>query len=193
MSLNKLMISVAMIKDRTPIHGNIDEKLIYPDIKVAQDMYIHPILGSALFNKLLTDIDGGTLAGDYKTLVDNFIVDALVWYTLMSLPQTLSYQFWNKGIVRKQGEDTETTMDELLDLSNTFRNRAEFYANRLKLYLKQEAPTKFPEYINPGNRLDDIHPLNKAFTLPVYLGDDECRPKSYEQMYQGNKPNCDCD
>jgi hypothetical protein len=182
-----------MIKERTAIHGNIDPKMIYPDIKVAQDMYIHPVLGSALYNKILSDIGAGTLAGNYKNLVDVFIVDALIYYTLMILPQTISYQFWNKGVVRKQGVDTELpSMSDLVDLSNNYKNRAEFYSNRLRLYLKQNAASMFPEYLNPGNGVDDMNPQNKSFTLPVYLGDDCGCGKSYEEKYQGNKPNC-CD
>jgi hypothetical protein len=193
MSLNILLISDTMIKERTAIHGNIDPKMIYPDIKVAQDMYIHPVLGSALYNKILSDIGADTLTGNYKNLVDVFIVDALIYYTLMILPQTISYQFWNKGVVRKQGVDTELpSMSDLVDLSNNYKNRAEFYSNRLRLYLKQNAATMFPEYLNPGNGIDDMNPQNKSFTLPVYLGDDCDCGKSYEERYQGNKPNC-CD
>jgi len=113
-----------MIKERTSIHGNIDPKLIYPDIKVAQDMYIHPILGTALYNKLLSDINGSGPTGEYKTLIDKYIADTLIWYTLSELPQNISFQFWNKGVVRKQGENTELpSMSELIDLSNRYKNR----------------------------------------------------------------------
>jgi hypothetical protein len=194
MSKNILLISDAMIVERTAVHGNVDPKLIYPDIKVAQDMYIHPILGTALYNKLQTDINStGTTTGDYKILLDDYIADALIYYTLVSLPMTMSYQLWNKGIVRKQGENTELpSMTELVSISDMFKHRAEFYANRLQLYLKQNAATKFPEYINPGSGIDDMHPSNKSFTMPVFLGDDDCGYKSLEERYQGNKPNC-CD
>lgn len=192
MSLNILMVSDEMIKDRTQIHGNIDPKLIYPDIKVAQDMYIHPILGTGLYDKILTLIDaGGPPAGVYKTLLDNFIIDTLMWYTLSALPITLSFQFWNKGVVRKQGVDTELpSMTELIDLQNTYKNRAEFYANRMRLYLKQNAAVSFPEYLNPGDGLDTINPENKSFTNPVFLGGECAVGRSYEEMYQGNRNGC---
>lgn len=193
MSVNTLLISDVMIKDRTAIHGNIDPKLIYPNIKVAQDMYIHPILGTALYNKLQTDIAGVGPTGNYKTLIDMYIVDALMYYTLMELPVSLSYQFWNKGVVRKQGVDTELpSMSELLDLSNKYRNFAEFYANRLRLYLKQNASVMFPEYINPGSGVDDINPSHKTFTMPVWLGGDGDCGQTFEERYQGNNPTC-CD
>jgi len=193
MSLNILIISDTIIKERTSIHGNIDPKLIYPDIKAAQDMYIHPILGSALYDKLLSDINGAGLTGVYKTLVDNYVVDTLIYYTLAELPTTIAYQFWNKGVVRKLGDDTELpSFDELISLQNKYKQRAEFYGNRLRLYLKQNAATSFPEYLNPGNGVDTINPENKTFTMPVYLGDACEGYKSYEEKYQGNKTNC-CD
>ena len=177
---NILLISDVMIKERTAIHGNIDPKLIYPDIKVAQDMYILPVLGSALYFKLQeliisNDINDGAYAA-YKTLMDIYIVDALIYYCLSELPTTISYQFWNKGVMRKQGLDTDLpSMSDLIDLSNKYRNRAEFYANRLKRYLQQTATaTVLPEYINPGNGIDTINPDQKTFTIPIYLGGDDC-------------------
>jgi hypothetical protein len=193
MSRDILMISDNMFKERTTAHGNIDPKLLYPDIKAAQDMYIHPILGTALYDKLLADISSTGPTGDYKTLLDRYIVDSLIYYTLAELPMTISYQFWNKGVVRTSGDNAELpTMSELTDISNHFQKRAEFYANRLRLYLKQNASTKFPEYINPGSGVDDMNPANKVYTCPVWLGDDECSGKTYEEKYQGNKPKC-CD
>ena len=181
MSENILLISDTMIKERTAIHGNIDPKLIYPDIKVAQDMYIMPLLGTALYNKLLVIISDGTISSNaqlinYKNLVDKYLVDALMYYTLSELPTTISYQFWNKGVVRKQGQDTDLpSMSELIDLSNKYKNRAEFYAQRLRLYVVQNAGSPngwFPEYLNPGSTIDTVTPEQRAFTMPVYLGED---------------------
>lgn len=175
-----------MIKERTAIHGNIDPALLYPDIKVSQDMYIQPVLGSALFDKLQTLVDTGdinlTENADYYNLISKFIADALMYYTLSALPTTISYQFWNKGVVRKYGEETELpSMSELIDLSNMYKNRGEFYANRLKVYLMQNASLKFREYLNPGSGIDTVYPDRDSFTMPVYLGDeetDDCRCKN---------------
>lgn len=178
MSENILLISDLMIKERTAIHGNIDPKLIYPDIKVAQDMYILPILGTGLYNKLQTIISDGSISSNpansnYKGLIDKYLVDALMYYTLAELPTTISYQFWNKGVMRKQGENTDLpTMSELIDLSNKYKNRAEFYAERLKMYIIQNAPAMFPEYLNPGSTVDTITPEQRSFTMPIYLGDE---------------------
>ncbi len=61
MSLNTLFISVQNIKDRSGLHANVDEKLVLPEIKTAQDMYILPALGSALYNRLQAGITANNL------------------------------------------------------------------------------------------------------------------------------------
>ncbi len=192
MSLNILLVSDSMVKERTVIFGNIDPKMIYPDIKVAQDMYILPILGSALFDKLQTDISNSAIAGNYKILLDKFIVDCLIYHVLADLTNSVSFQITNKGVIRKTGDNSEpASMSELIDIANKHRNVAEFYATRLIKYLKQNAAELFPEYLNPGNGIDTIRPEHSAFTMPVFLGDDDCcSHKSYEERYQGNNPKC---
>lgn len=196
MSLNVLLVSDTMIKEHTVIHGNIDPKLIYPDIKVAQDMYIKPLLGSALFDKLQSIISDGTITtapanANYKTLMDKYIVDALIYYTLTDLPTTISYQFWNKGMVRKQGDNTQLpSMSELIDISNKYRQRAEFYTNACRLYLRQNAAIMYPEYLTPGSGVDTVRPERETYTMPIYLDDDKCDHRTYEQKYQGNNPSC---
>jgi hypothetical protein len=182
MSLDILLISVDILKERTNIHGNVDEKLIYPDIKYAQDNYILPLLGTALFSKLQTLISASTITdagnSNYKLLMDRYIVDAMIYYTLAELQVSASYQLWNKGVQRKGGVDTETpSMSELVDMHNRYKNRAETYANRLKDYLRAHASaTNCPEYLNPGSTADTITPEQRAFTLPIFLDDDKCNP-----------------
>lgn len=174
MSSNILLISDTIIKERSIVHGNTDPKLIYPDIKVAQDMYVLPILGTALYNVLQTCVNSNDWTGkaDYQTLLNTYVIDTLINYTLSELPLS-SFQFWNKGLLRKTGLDTETpSMSELVDIANRFKNRGEWYGQRLRLYLIENAPTKFSEYLQPGTGIDTIRPDNAAFTMPVYLGDD---------------------
>lgn len=183
MSKNVLLLSEDILKDRTSIHGNVDPKLLFPEIKAAQDMYIHPILGTALYDRIIDDVDAsGTTTGIYKTLLDDYIVDALLYYVLSGLPDAISFQFWNKGVVRKTGDNTELpSMSDLADISNKYRIRAEWYAERLNKYLKQNS-SAFPEYESPGDGLDTITPESSSYTMPIYLGGYSC--------YSLDKNNC---
>lgn len=175
MSKNKLLVSADMVKDRTGIHTNIDEKLLFPTIKFCQDMFIHPILGSALFNKIITDVPNVT--GDYKTLLDDYIIDPLAWYILSESVTDISYQMWNKGVVRKSGDNSENpSPDELQMIRDKYRVRAEWYGERLRTYLiATSTASVLPEYFNGNTELDDINPQGNSFTMPIYLGDTvEC-------------------
>jgi len=170
MSTNILLIGDQIIKERTGLHDNLDAKLLYPEIKIAQDRYIHPLLGTALFNKILTDYAAQTLAGNYLALKNNYIVDALVYYTLAELPEILSFQFYNKGLLRKNEDNaTQPSLQEIIMMGDKYKDRAEYYGNRLRLYLRQNYPL-FPEYNNPGSGVDTVFPTNRAYTSPVYLG-----------------------
>lgn len=175
MSANVLLISAEMIKDRTAVHTNIDEKLMFPTIKVCQDMYIHPLLGTTLYNKIVTEVAAASITGTYKTLLDDYVIDCLCWYVLSKMAIDISYQFWNKGVVRKQGDSTELpASDELEQIRNEYRMRAEWYGQRLKNYLQTKASATFiPEYLT-NTSCDDIPPENNAFTMPVWLGEEYC-------------------
>jgi hypothetical protein len=199
MSKNTLFISVQSIKDRTGLHANVDEKLVLPEIKTAQDMYILPALGSALYNELQTAVDSATYTQLQTTLLDDYIVDALIYFVMSELPQGLSFQFYNKGLLRKTGENQESpSMQDMIDVANRYKARAEFYKQRLIKYLKQNN-SLYPNYLNFGSGIDSIKPDNEGYTVSMYLGDACCnddytddgkRRKTFEERYQGNIGCC---
>lgn len=192
MSLNILFISSDTIKERSGLHYNVDEKLIKPEIKTSQDMYILPALGSALYNRLQDGISCNNLTCDEKTLLDDYVADTLVNYVLSELPQGLSFQFYNKGLVRKSSDNTDIpSMQDLIDIANRYRARAEFYKQRLIKYLKQNQ-TLYPLYLNFGAGIDAIQPDNDAYRASIWLGDDYCckGERTFKELYQGNNPKC---
>lgn len=191
---NTLFISVSTIKERSGLHANVDDKLVLPEVKTAQDMYIHPLLGTGLYERLQDGIVANNLTADEVALLDNYITDTLVYYVLSELPTGLSYQFYNKGLVRKTSDNTDQPqMQDLLDISARYRKRAEFYAERTVKFLKQNAAQgKYNLYLNPGSGLDAIHPDNSAYSTTIYLGDCEgCGSgMSFEEKYQGQTGFC---
>ncbi len=104
---NILFIGATAIKERTSVHSNIDDKLIMPEIKTCQDMYILPALGTALYVKLQTGIENATLSNVETALLNDYVTDALVYYVLSELPVGLSFQFYNKGLVRKTSDNSD--------------------------------------------------------------------------------------
>jgi hypothetical protein len=196
---NTLFISVNTIKERTGLHSNVDDKLILPEIQTAQDMYILPLLGSNLYERLQNGIVADDLNADEVTLLDDFVTTTLMYFVLSELPVGLSYQMFNKGIMRKTSDHgLNPDMQELIDVANRYRSRAEFYKQRTIKFLRQNAASgKYPQYVNFGVGIDKIRPERDAYQASMWLGDDinynSNHPISFEEKYQGQFgicPNC---
>jgi hypothetical protein len=172
------IILPSVVKERMSLHDNVDDKLIYPEILAVQDMFILPLLGSNLFNKIMADITAGTLTGDYKTLVDDYLVQCVCNYVMSELPEVLNYQFWNKGVSQKTVENSkEPSMSEMYSIVAKYKSRAEHYSKITRMYLLQNARSKFPEYLNFNAGVDIIFPDRTSYTCPIYLGDESEAPR----------------
>lgn len=168
----------SVIKERMSLHENVDDKLIYPEIMNVQEMYVLPLLGSNLYKKMMTDIAAGSLSGNYKTLMDDYLLMAICNWVMSELPLTLNYQYWNKGVSQKTVENAEQpTMSELYSLVARYKSRAEHFASRARKYLVQNAAAMYPEYLTLTPGVDQIAPDRQQYTSSIYLGDESDMPR----------------
>lgn len=169
MSRNTLLISPQTVKDRSVVHKNVDDSLIYPEIKIAQDMKIVEALGTNLLERLQDGIDNNDLTPDETTLLNDYVVDCMVQFTLAGLPVGSSYQFFTKGVLRRSNENSELpSMSDMLSVAAQYDNRGEFYRQRLINYLNTNC-SLFPQYTACGN---DINPNSSGYSVSCWLGDD---------------------
>ena len=141
-----LFISEEKLKDSTAINMNVDVELLLPYVLQAQRIYCEPKLGSPLYQKLEAEITAGTLAGAYKTLVDDYIGDMLPhWSFYMCIP-FLRFKIENSNIFSKTSETgTALSTEEAQHLREEVRNTAEYYTERLIDYVTNNL-SSFPEY-----------------------------------------------
>lgn len=176
-----LFIEPKNIYERSSLHKNVDSKMIIPEIKASQEIYLLPVLGTALYERLQDGIENSNLTADELTLLTEYIRDPLIHFVMAELSQSLSYQLWNKGLTRKTTENAENvSSSQIEDFYNKYKNRAEWYLERLIRYLIQEAGTgsKFQEYINPGSRVDTFVPKKSAYQIGIYLGNTNTRQQN---------------
>lgn len=170
MSLNILFITETLVKSRTAISDAIDGKQILPVIKLAQDKFILPALGSGLYNRLQEGIDIGNLSQDEKNLLDNYITDTLLWFTIGEMVISTSFQFFSKGVLQKGAEESNTPSKGQLELlERKYMSNGEFYKQRLIDYLRENS-TMFEQYLQYGDGFDAIAPQIQAYTSPIFLG-----------------------
>ena len=167
-----LFISEDKLKKSTTINGNVDVELLRPYMKVAQDLHVWTKLGSRLYEHLQDLITNDTIGlpanANYKTLIDDYIQDALVHWTLYEAIPFLGYKIMNKDIVRQTSETSQTApFEEVNFLRNTVMNTAEWYTERLIDYLC-ENNSLFPEY--NSNSGADVRPSKENFYSGMNLG-----------------------
>lgn len=177
-----IFISEAYLKDSSIINENVDPKVLLPNIKIAQDIYIQPVLGTQLYLAMATKVNASSVTGVYKTLMDDYIQPALREWTIYESGPDILFRFMNKAITTNSGENSQpidkVTMDAILE---RFKNRAEWYCKRLQQFLCANS-TDYPEYNNNPNA-DDIQSQADTFTSPMYLGEgDDCNDAYVNDM-----------
>jgi hypothetical protein len=156
MAKKALFISVAELKKKSIIDGNVDSDKILQFVEVAQDTHIQNYLGTDLYNKLQSEIVAGTLSGNYLSLLNDYIKPMLIWYSQATILPFLLFQVKNGGVYKHSSENSETiNKDELDYIIQRTRDNAEFYTKRFLDYICANS-TLFPEYLTNSN--GDMYP-----------------------------------
>ena len=160
MAKKALFISVDDLKKKSIIDGNVDSDKILQFVEVAQDTHIQNYLGTDLYNKLQADIVASTLAGDYLSLVNDYVKPMLIWYSQATyLPFSL-FQVKNGGVSKHSTDNAENvSKDELEYIIQRCRDNAEFYTKRYLDYMCANS-TLYPEYLSNSN--GDMYPDKDA-------------------------------
>ena len=179
-----LFISATRLKKDTALGGSVDDNLIMPYILLAQDMNILPILGTDLYEKLKSDIQGGSLTGDYKTLVETYIQPSLVQFAFAELAPFLRLRFVNNAIVIMGATDQSdsASFEDIIPLMDRAKDAAEFYRQRLIDYIRNNT-SSFPEYnTNTGADLD---PTTRNYYAGMNLDVNVPRSNQLKAFLQG--------
>lgn len=144
--METLLITTDEIVLYTPMGGNVDTDKYNPCILDVQIMVIEPLLGTELYNKLLTDLAAGPLTGNYKILHESYIKPIMRHQVFAEYVEIGSYNVANAGIYKHAPADSEVvSKGEVQYLSATQRTKAQVYIDRAEKWLKEN---RLPEYKN---------------------------------------------
>ena len=180
-----LYISATRIKKDTALGGSVDDNIIMPYILLAQDMFILPVLGTDLDDKLKSDIQGGSLAGAYKTLVVTYIQPALVQFAFAELAPFLRLRFVNNAVVIMGATDQSdsASYEDIKPLIDRANDAAEFYRQRLIDYLRNNT-SSFSEY--SSNTGADLDPTTRNYYAGINLDNNVPRSNRLKNFLQGS-------
>jgi hypothetical protein len=163
-------IDETYFKSSNGLDASLDNKMIMPSIEKAQDFYILPLLGTALYNQLQTQIESGTVSADNTTLLDSYIAPCLSKYSLYEAIPKIFYKIENNGIFKRSAEFAEAIdFKDLTMVRQITKDDAEFFATKLTRYL-QANPTVYPLYDNAGTSSDTVYPnAGTSYTTSIHF------------------------
>jgi len=151
-----LLIKAEDVLRYSNLSANVDSDKFVQYISISQDMHIQRLLGTDLLEKIQADIIAGTLAGNYLSLVTDWVKPALIHWSLVEFLPMGSVTIGNGGIYRHQPENaTALDKSDVDSLVSQERDFAVYYSNRLVDYLCSNS-NLFPEYSSNTN--SDVNP-----------------------------------
>ncbi|MFN9518313.1 MAG: hypothetical protein ACK574_01090 [Bacteroidota bacterium] len=85
-----LFLSEATLKAESILQDNVDMKVVSPTIYDVQQYYILPILGTSLYNDVVSQVQSGTVSAAYQTLLDTYIQPTMIWYCRYEVPRNMN-------------------------------------------------------------------------------------------------------
>lgn len=130
------------ITETTIIGGNVDIDKYLFCVQNAQLSVIEPLLGTELFDYLITNFE--TLAGDYLTLMTDYIKPIVKNETVAMYIEISPYILDNGGLFKNAPDNAEIVdKEEAQYLAGKYHNLAQMYINRFNKWICKNPLTEY--------------------------------------------------
>ncbi len=146
--METVLITTDDLKKLTAISQNMDVELLAPHLLIAQQLYVAPLLGDALYTDILDRFDGVTgLTGASLTLYNDYIVPALAYSAWFCAAPFLHFKTQRQGIGTQTSDNqVPVTPEELSLYINRVENLMNYYLNRVTDFLVKDNYVNYPLY-----------------------------------------------
>jgi len=188
------LISEAKIREFTDMNNNVDSKLISNAIRESQDIDLQRLLGTLLYDKILSDVQSNTLTGAYQSLVDDYIQNFLLYATYYYTLEYIYMRPRNNGLLTPTGGDNSDSVDRSMYnvKRQSVQNKREFYAEKLTDYLIENQNT-YPEISQNVLLYQQVADFGEQYKSPIVMKYNTYSPhlknllkmgfKVYDQRY----------
>lgn len=160
-----LFVTPQEMTSSTILSGNTDTDKYLFCILNTQLTTIEPLLGSELYDKVISDIEAETLTGLYLELYTDFIKPITKNEALAQYIEIASYMVDNAGIYKRSGENVEVVdKDEVQYLSGKYKSLAQMYVTRFEKWICKNPLIEYKTIQDEVNALKNIN-LNVGWKL----------------------------
>ena len=111
--MSQIIISSQYLIDKSVITSNTDFKYITPQIVLVQELKLRPLLGTNLYNEIITQTTPPTsLTTANATLVNTYILPFLQMYIMAECILSLKYKFTNTGVITRDAGGSGTPISD---------------------------------------------------------------------------------
>lgn len=160
-----LFVTPKEMTSSTILSGNTDTDKYLFCILNTQLTTIEPLLGSELYDKIISDIEADTLTGLYLELYTDFIKPITKNEALAQYIEIASYMVDNAGIYKRSGENVEVVdKEEVQYLSGKYKALAQMYVTRFEKWICKNPLLEYKTIQDEVNALKNIN-LNVGWKL----------------------------
>jgi hypothetical protein len=153
MALTTILIRQEDLASNTIIGGSVDVDRYLQAIKACQNIYIKPLLGTALYNKICDDFENTTLTGLYLELYDSFVKELTIHGSAEIYLSQGAYMVSNSGITKTKTDTSETISKEEIDyLVEASRKLYRLYETEFLKWIKENDIVEYDKPNKPKSK-----------------------------------------
>jgi hypothetical protein len=161
-----LFISPEELVSTTIIGGNVDQDKFKMNIENVMITVIEPLLGTELYDKIVTDVTAGTTTGLYLTLFNDYIKPITKNQACAEYVTVSGFMITNGGAFKHSPENSELMdKDEKALISTIYSSKADTYIQRFEKWICKNPLTEYKTSQDEVNASKDI-----SLTAGWYFG-----------------------
>lgn len=162
------------IVETTILGGNVDSTKYSFCIDEAQIMVLEPMLGTELYNKISSDLEGEVLSGDYLVVFNEFIKPITIYSSLAAYLTIAPFKLDNGGVFKPTPSNAESVdREDVSDLQDRYNNLAQTYVLRFEKWISKN---KLDEY---KTSQDEVDATNVQLNSGWYFGSEDVDKTDY--------------
>ncbi len=176
------ILSEAKFRQFTDVNDMLDTALIKNAIRESQDIHLQRIIGTKLYQSILSQIDADAFTSSaYETLVNDYIQDFLLYAAYYETLEAIYIRPRNNGLLTPTGGENSIEVDRSLFnvKRQSVENKMEFYAEKLSQYISENENT-FPE-LSENNKAYEQNPdYSTQYRSPVVFNRNTKQAGNYK-------------